>query len=191
MVLIDRLREAVARLNPTLPADAVQRVCEIAMTGTSPVPIENHRGFHELRLSGVPIAFVDDEGVERSDRAKLVDFEHPMCNELLVVNQLTIVVDENNRRPDILLFVNGLPLGQLELKAPGKAALRPGGSQSGPPLHRGDSRPLPLRGDRRRLRSNDRARRYCSSTPVGALRRVEGDGRRGGVGEATATAGDD
>ncbi len=121
VVLVDRLHQAVARINPDLPADAVQRACELAMTGTSPALIEDHRGFHELLTSGVPIPHVDDAGVEQAERAKLIDFESPERNELLVVNQFTIVEGGHNRRPDILLFVNGLPLGQIELKAPGLA----------------------------------------------------------------------
>ncbi len=119
VVLIDRLRQAVARINPDLPSEAAQRACELAMTGTSPSPIEDHRDFHKLLTGGVPIPYVDDDGVEQTEHAKLIDFEHPERNELLAVNQLTIVEERNNRRPDILLFVNGLPLGQIELKAPG------------------------------------------------------------------------
>ncbi len=120
VVLIDRLRKAVARINPQLPPDAVQRVCELAMTGTSPSLIEDHKGFHELLLSGVPISYVDDDHVEQHAHAWLVDFDDPANNEFLAVNQFTVIVGGKNRRPDILLFVNGLPLGQIELKAPGK-----------------------------------------------------------------------
>ncbi len=120
VVLVDRLRAAVARINPQLPADAVQYVCGLAMTVTSIVQIEDHRGFHELLVSGVPLSYLDDDGVEQSDRAWLVDFENPARNELLAVSQFTVVEGECNRRPDILLFVNGLPLGQIELKAPGR-----------------------------------------------------------------------
>ena len=120
VVLIDRLRNAVARINPTLPPGAVQRVCELAMTGTSPSLIEDHKGFHELLLSGVPISYVDDDDIEQHAHAWLVDFDDPTNNEFLAVNQFTVIVGEKNRRPDILLFVNGLPLGQIELKAPGK-----------------------------------------------------------------------
>jgi type I restriction enzyme R subunit len=86
VVLIERLRQAVARINPGLPGDAVQRACELAMTGTSPSLIEDHRGFHELLTAGVPIPYVDEAGVEQAERAKLVDFENPDRNELLVVN---------------------------------------------------------------------------------------------------------
>jgi type I restriction enzyme, R subunit len=120
VVLIDRLRTAVARINPQLPADVVQRVCERVLEGTSNIQIENHRGFHELLVSGVPFSYVDEEEVEQSGPAWLVDFENPSSNDLLAVNQLTVLEGGHSRRLDILLFVNGLPLGQLELKAPGR-----------------------------------------------------------------------
>jgi len=119
VVLRERLRAAVARINPQLPAEAVRRACELAMTGTSPAVIEDHRGFHELLLSGAPVSYTDADGVERHDHARLVDFDEPANNEFLAVNQFTVIVGAKNRRPDILLFVNGLPLGQIELKAPG------------------------------------------------------------------------
>ena len=121
VVLVDRLRVAVARINPHLPPDAVQRACELALTSTSPSVIEDHRGFHELLLSGVPVSYLDVAGVERHDHAWLVDFDDPDRNEFVAVNQFTVIVGSKNRRPDILLFVNGLPLGQIELKAPGAA----------------------------------------------------------------------
>jgi len=119
VVLVERLRGAVARINPRLPAEAVARACDLALSSSSPAVVEDHRAFHELLLSGVPVSYVDDEGIERHDHAWLVDFENPAGNEFLAVNQLTIIVGQKNRRPDILLFVNGLPLGQVELKAPG------------------------------------------------------------------------
>ncbi len=119
VVLVERLRSAVGRINPHLPPDAVQRVCELAMTSTSPSVVEDHRSFHDLLLSGVPISYRDEGGVERHDHARLVDFEDVDNNEFLALNQLTIIVGEKNRRPDILLYVNGLPLGQIECKAPG------------------------------------------------------------------------
>jgi type I restriction enzyme R subunit len=119
VVLIGRLTAAVARLNPHLPPDAVRRACELALTGTSPAIIEDHRDLHELLLAGVALAYRDEQEEERHDRALLVDFENPANNEFLAVNQFTIIAGGKNRRPDILLFVNGLPLGQIELKAPG------------------------------------------------------------------------
>jgi type I restriction enzyme, R subunit len=119
VVLVERLRQAVSRINPQLPADAVERVCDTAIASTSPIVIEDHRSFHELLLSGVPVRYVDGEGAEHHDHAWLVDFENTDNNEFLAVNQLTIIVGQKNRRPDVLLYVNGLPLGQIELKAPG------------------------------------------------------------------------
>src|SRR5215217_5351264 len=116
VVLVDRLRRAVERINSHLPAEAVQRACELALTGTSPVVIEDHRGFHELLLSGVPVSYRDVDGIERHEHARLVDFDSPENNEFLAVNQLTLIVGAKNRRPDILLYVNGLPLGEIECK---------------------------------------------------------------------------
>lgn len=121
VVLVERLRTAVARINPQLQADAVQLMIDRTLTSTSPILIEDHRSFHELLLSGVPVSYVDSDGLERHDRAWLVDFANPANNEFLAVNQLTIVAGTKNRRPDILLFVNGLPVGQIETKAPGGA----------------------------------------------------------------------
>jgi type I restriction enzyme R subunit len=119
VVLLPRLRRAVARINSRLTPEAVQRACELAVTTTSPSVIEDHRSLHDLLLSGVPVAYRDTEGVERNDHARLVDFENLGNNEFLAVNQMTIIVGSKNRRPDVLLYVNGLPLGQIELKAPG------------------------------------------------------------------------
>ena len=119
IALIGRLRGAIARLNPELPAQAVTRATELVLTSSSPAVIENHRAFHDLLLAGVPVAYRDGEGVERNAHARLVDFEDMSRNEFLAVNQLTIIVGGNNRRPDILLYVNGIPLGEIEAKAPG------------------------------------------------------------------------
>jgi type I restriction enzyme R subunit len=119
VVLVERLRRAVARINPRLPAEAVTRACDLALTSTSPAVIEDHRSLHELLLSGVPVAYQDTNGEERYEHARLVDFDDVSNNEFLAVNQLTIIFGGKNRRPDILLYVNGLPLGQIELKAPG------------------------------------------------------------------------
>lgn len=121
VVLLQRLRDAVKRLNWELPPEAVERVCELAVTSTSPVTIEDHKGFHDLLLSGVPVSYRDPDGREQSAHARLVDFDDPDQNEFVAVNQFTIVEGQKNRRPDILLYVNGLPLGQIECKAPGAA----------------------------------------------------------------------
>src|SRR5947209_7319583 len=81
VVLVERLRRAVARINPHLPPDAVQRACDLALTSTSPAVIEDHRGFHDLLLAGVPVAYQDRSGQERWEHARLVDFDEPDNNE--------------------------------------------------------------------------------------------------------------
>jgi type I restriction enzyme R subunit len=118
VVLQQTFRRAVATLNPQLPIEAVVAAVDRAMTGTSPIRILDHQGFHETLLAGVQVAWLDGADGERSTRAKLVDWEHPDNNVFEVVDQLTIVEGGKNRRPDLLLYVNGLPLGQLELKNP-------------------------------------------------------------------------
>jgi len=118
VVLLQTLRAAVGRLNPELPAEAAIAAVERAMTGTSPVLILDHQDFHETLLAGVPVSWLAGAEGEQSTRAKLIDWEHPGNNRFEVVDQLTIVEGGHNRRPDLLLYVNGLPLGQLELKNP-------------------------------------------------------------------------
>ena len=119
VVLLKRVQRSIARINPQLSAEAVERASELAATITSPAVIEDHRSFHELLLSGIPVAYADEHGVEQHDHARLVDFDDLGVNEFAAVNQFTIIEGGKNRRPDILLYVNGLPLGQIELKAPG------------------------------------------------------------------------
>lgn len=125
VVLLPRLMDAVTRLNPELPADAVRRVVELVATTTSPNVIDDHFDFHQLLTEGVPVTFQGRDGVERTIRAKLVDFANPANNNFLAVNQFTIIFGSKNRRPDVLLFVNGLPLAQIELKNPGDPAATP------------------------------------------------------------------
>jgi len=126
VVLVDRLRGAVAELNPKLPVDAVDRVVNLVLTAASPNPIEDHADFHRLLVDGVQVSYLDQDNVERATRAKLVDFDDVEANDFLAVNQFTVIVGQKNRRPDILLFVNGLPLGQLELKSPTSGSIAVG-----------------------------------------------------------------
>ena len=117
VVLGMRLREAVARLNPSMPAavreDAVRQVLNLGL----PVQLSANRYFHRLLVGGVPVQYQKD-GETRGDFVRLVDWAKPAANEYLAVNQFTILGPKNNRRPDIILFINGLPLVLLELKNP-------------------------------------------------------------------------
>lgn len=119
VVLQGYLRRGIQRLNPDLPAAVVRRVVEEVTATASPSVVEDHRAFHKLLLSGVPVSYHDEHGAERHAHVWLVDFDDVSNNEFVAVNQLTIVFGGNNRRPDILLYVNGLPLGEIEAKAPG------------------------------------------------------------------------
>ncbi|GAA1885607.1 type I restriction endonuclease subunit R [Lapillicoccus jejuensis] len=119
VVLAGRLRSAVARLNPALRDDAVDDVVKTVLRPESQsVLAENWRGY-QLLIQGVPVEYQDTDGTVRAVRARLVDWDDPANNDLLAINQFT-VIGVDDRRPDVLLFVNGLPLVLFELKRPGK-----------------------------------------------------------------------
>jgi type I restriction enzyme R subunit len=119
VLLLERLRGAIARLNPDLPAgareDALLQVRDLGI----PALLSANRRFHQLLVTGVPVTYQKD-GETRGDLARLIDWSEPAGNEWLAVNQFSIKGHGNThtRRPDIILFVNGLPLVLLELKNP-------------------------------------------------------------------------
>ena len=121
ILLADRLRNAIAALNPHLPLAARQEVFRLVSRPDHPVLLENNRRVHRLMTEGVEISYQAGDGTTRHDLARLVDFADPTANEFLAVNQFTIIEGGQNRRPDILVFVNGLPLAILELKNPADA----------------------------------------------------------------------
>ena len=128
VVLRQRLAAAVSDLNPDLPASAVSDVVAQVVAAASPVVIDDHAACHDLLLTGVRVSYRDAVGAERDALARLVDFDEPGRNEFLAVNQFTIITGQKNRRPDVLLFVNGIPLAQLELKDPGHKIATPAGA---------------------------------------------------------------
>jgi type I restriction enzyme R subunit len=115
LVLVDRLRKSVSVLNPTIPHDAQEQAIQKVLRIYSPELLHNNETFHQLLVEKVKIPYQQD-GFERSYEVALMDFENPLNNEFLCVNQYTIVEKNQNKRPDILLFVNGLPLVVIELK---------------------------------------------------------------------------
>lgn len=115
VVLKQRLENAVRRINPTIPTDAQQDAVKQILRIASPDVLSNNETFHRLLTEGIPVTKRVD-GQVRGDRVFLIDFESPLHNEFLVVNQFTIVENGVNKRPDIILFVNGLPLVVIELK---------------------------------------------------------------------------
>ncbi|WP_275546977.1 type I restriction endonuclease subunit R [Pseudomonas sp. Marseille-Q0931] len=117
VILTMRLRTAIARLNPQVPLaareDALRQVLELGV----PVQLSANRLFHRLLVSGVPVQYQKD-GETRGDFVRLIDWADVQANEWLAVNQFSIQGPKHIRRPDIILFVNGLPLVLLELKNP-------------------------------------------------------------------------
>ena len=117
VVLPFRLREAIHRLNPGIPTaareDAFKQVVDLGI----PALLSANRHFHRLLVGGVPVQYQED-GQTRGDFVRLVDWAQPGHNEFLAVNQFTLKGAHHTRRPDIILFVNGLPLVLIELKNP-------------------------------------------------------------------------
>ena len=118
VVLTNRLRSALARLNPELPNDALEDALR-RLTRPAGATLEaRNRDFHRMLVAGVTVEYVDPDGRVRGDQVRVLDFDEPENNDWLAVNQFTVVENRHERRPDIVLFVNGLPLAVIELKNP-------------------------------------------------------------------------
>ena len=118
VVLEGHLRGALARLNPDLPTEALADAFRMLLRLEGATLQARNHGFHLLLVNGVTVEYRDDNGALRSAQAQIIDFEDPANNDWLAVNQFTIVENKNERRPDVVLFVNGLPLGVIEFKNP-------------------------------------------------------------------------
>ncbi len=136
VILRDRLEAAIDSLNPSLPAQAKEEALRKVFHVDSPSLILRNRAFHKLLTDGIPVEYrrepsprpspngrgnegvMGDPGRITHDLVKLIDFENPDVNDWLVVNQFTVVEGQHKRRPDIVVFVNGLPLAVIELKNP-------------------------------------------------------------------------
>ena len=117
VVLPDRLREAVDRINPDVPADLREEAVRRALRTDRPTLVGQNREAHRLLVDGVPVERRREDGTEAVEYVRLLDFETPGNNDLLTVRQLT-VVEHSTRRPDVVVFVNGLPLAVIEVKNP-------------------------------------------------------------------------
>ena len=118
-VVLERLlRDALAELNPGLPPSALDDAFrKLARPEGSTLEARN-RAFHRMLIEGVTVEHRDSEGRIRGAQARAIDFDDPNANDWLAANQFTVTENRNTRRPDIVLFVNGLPLGVIELKNP-------------------------------------------------------------------------
>ena len=118
VVLEGRLRDALVRLNSDLPAEAIEDAFrKITRPEGATLEVRN-RALHRMLVNGVTVEYRDSGGGIRGAQAQVIDFEQSEINDWLAVNQFTVVENRRERRPDVVLFVNGLPLGALELKNP-------------------------------------------------------------------------
>ena len=118
-VVLERLlRDALARLNPDLPGTALDDAFRRLVRPEGATLEARNRAVHRLLLDGVTVEYRDDGGAIRGAQAFAIDFDDRDGNDWLAVNQFTVVENKRERRPDVVLFVNGLPLGVVELKNP-------------------------------------------------------------------------
>jgi type I restriction enzyme R subunit len=117
VLLLERLARAIQRINPSIPQDAQAEAVKIIQRIASPETLVNNETFHRYLTEGVKVEKTV-EGNIRGDLVWLIDFENPFNNEFLVANQFTVIEKNQNKRPDLILFINGIPLVVIELKNP-------------------------------------------------------------------------
>lgn len=118
VVLEGRLRQALARLNPAVPAEALEDAYRKLTRIDVPSLLERNRAVHRMLVDGVAVEYRRKDGSIAGTQAKVIDFDKPDINDWLAVNQFTVAEGQHTRRPDVVLFVNGLPLAVIELKNP-------------------------------------------------------------------------
>ena len=116
VVLRGRVCDALAKLNPSLPADALDDAYRRLTRPEGPTLEARNWALHHMLVEGVTIEYRTSDGTIRGAQAQVIDFDDPEANDWLAVNQFTVTENKHTRRPDIVLFVNGLPLGVIELK---------------------------------------------------------------------------
>ena len=116
VVLHERLEKALRKINSDIHSRFIEKAIHELTLEKSPNLLENNLTFHENLINGIEIEDYDDEGQSVVEIIKIVDFEHPQNNDFLAVNQFTVVNGDYTKRPDIVLFINGLPLVVIELK---------------------------------------------------------------------------
>jgi len=116
--LTARLRAAIARLNPQIPEDARDDALRKVLSVERPSLIEENRRLHRAMVEGVPVEYRADDGEFRGDAVRLIDPDD-LLNDWLAIGQFTVIENGHNRRPDVVVFLNGLPVGVIEVKKPG------------------------------------------------------------------------
>lgn len=117
VVLLEHLGSAVARINPSIPSEVCKDAVKQILRLNSPELIANNEAFHRLLTEGIKVTY-QQNGQQRGDYLWLIDFKNPENNDFLVANQFTVIENNTNKRPDVILFINGLPLVVIELKNP-------------------------------------------------------------------------
>ncbi len=117
VLLTERLQNAIRRINPKVPIDSQEEALKEIQRINSPELLANNEAFHRMLTEGINVSYQKD-GHQRGDLVWLIDFENPENNEFIVANQFTVIENGNNKRPDVILFVNGIPLVVIELKNP-------------------------------------------------------------------------
>jgi type I restriction enzyme R subunit len=116
VVLVGRLREAIRRLNPAIPDEVREEARRKVLRVGNGSLVQTNRAFHRMLRDGVDVEYARPDGSIKGDKARLVDFADVRANDWLVVSQFTVIEAQHNRRPDVAVFVNGLPLALIELK---------------------------------------------------------------------------
>ncbi len=117
VLLRDRLKTAIDKLNPIIPQEAKEQALRVVSNLPSQNLVENNETFHRMLTDGIDVEYMGDDGI-KGDKVWLIDFKELTENDLVVCNQFTVIQDSLNKRPDVVLFVNGLPLVVIELKNP-------------------------------------------------------------------------
>jgi type I restriction enzyme R subunit len=118
VVLERRLRQTLVQLNPDLPPVALDDAYRKLTRVDAPSLLARNRAVHRVLVDGVNVEYARADGSIAGAQARVIDYDHPEANDWVAVNQFTVVEGQRERRPDIVLFLNGLPLGVIELKNP-------------------------------------------------------------------------
>src|SRR5437762_13961139 len=105
-LLLGRLRDAITQLNPAIPSDAREEALRKVLRHDAPSLVGNNRAFHRTLRDGVPVEYRREDGSIAGDHVRLIDFDSPAANDWLAVNQFAVIEGQNNRRPDVVVFVN-------------------------------------------------------------------------------------
>ncbi len=119
VILLGRLTAAIDRLNPRIPAEARHDALKKVIAAETPSLIEENRRLHKAMVEGIDVEFYAEDGTIRGDKVRLIDFDDSDANDWLALDQFTVIEQGIKRRPDVVLFINGLPLAVIELKNPG------------------------------------------------------------------------